>query len=248
MFKKRIIIWTTFQGRLKLALVAVLLLMAAMIFTYELPSKQVWSAWSMPLSGRVIAIDAGHGGPDGGADSEGVIEKDITLSVALYLRDFLQQSGAVVVMTRETDKDLAEPDLKGLSKRKTQDLRRRVKLIQNKKADLLVSIHVNSFPSGKWSGAQTFYSTSNQDSKPLAALIQKELIRNLGNTDRSIKPDSSIYLLKALKIPSSLVELGFISNDKERSQMTDPKYQKKLAASIYQGIIRYYSGEKAGVN
>jgi N-acetylmuramoyl-L-alanine amidase len=243
--RKRVVVWMTFQGGLKIALSAWLALMAIFILTYELPATKTWTYWTMPLSGKVIALDAGHGGADGGAESkEGLVEKNINLGIALYLRDYLQQAGAIVVMTREEDKDLANVNTKGYSKRKTEDLKQRVKYVTQNKADLFISVHLNSIPSSRLSGAQTFYSLSNLDNAVLASLIQNELKNNLLNTKRIAETIKTMYLLKNLKMPSVLVEVGFLSNPVEAKLMADQSYQQKVAASIYQGILRYYSGEK----
>ncbi|MBD0384586.1 N-acetylmuramoyl-L-alanine amidase CwlD [Paenibacillus sedimenti] len=246
--KKRLIVWLTFQSSLKLVLSALLVALVVFIYTYELPASKTWSDWTLPLSGKTIALDAGHGGPDGGASSkEGVIEKDINLAITLQLRDYLQQAGAIVVMTRETDTDLAGSGTKGYSKRKTEDLHNRAEITNNKKADMFLSVHLNSIPSQKWRGAQTFYYPNNPNNPTLAALIQNELKKNLENTDRAAKEaDKSVYLLKTLTIPSALVEVGFLSNPDEARLLASEKYQKKVAASIYQGVLRYYSGEKVG--
>jgi N-acetylmuramoyl-L-alanine amidase len=245
--RKRVIVWMSFQGGLKIALSAWLALMIIFIFTYELPATKTWTYWTMPLSGKVIALDAGHGGPDGGAkSSEGLFEKDINLGITLYLRDYLQQAGAVVVMTREVDKDLADAGTKGYSRRKTEDLKQRALFVVQNKSDLFISVHLNSIPSSRWTGAQTFYSTANERSKALAIFIQNQLKLNLLNTDRVAKSINTVYLLKVLKIPSAIVEVGFLSNAEEARLMADRSYQQKVAASIYQGILRYYSGEKVG--
>jgi len=228
---------------------ALLVLLMLFMFTYELPATKTWTYWTMPLSGKIIALDAGHGGPDGGAKSkDGISEKDINLAITKYLRDYLQQSGALVVMTREDDRDLADPSTKGYSRRKTEDLHKRAEFISQQKSDLFVSIHLNSIPSAKWSGAQTFfYPANHKDNQTLATLIQEEIKKNLKNTDRIAKQaDKEIFVLKTLNIPSALVEVGFLSNPSEAKMLNDPAYQKKLAASIYQGILRYYSGEKVG--
>lgn len=240
--RARVVFWVNGHGLLKLVMTSLLVMLMVFLFTYELPTTRTWTYWTMPLSGKVIALDAGHGGPDGGAVSkEGVIEKEVTLAISLYLRDLLQEAGAVVVMTREDDKDLAEADTKGYSKRKTEDLLKRVDLIQKKKADMLVSIHLNSIPSPKWSGAQTFFNGSNEQSKKLAGYIQEEIKRNLANTERLAKTEDTVYLLKALKIPSALVEVGFLSNPEEARLLADDLYQRKVAESIYRGILRYSS-------
>lgn len=244
--KKRVVVWLTAHSGLKLAMSAMLIALMVFMFTYELPATKTWTYWTMPLSGKTIALDAGHGGPDGGASSkDGVIEKDVNLAITLHLRDYLQQAGAMVVLTREEDKDLADPNTKGYSKRKTEDLLKRAELINQKKADLFLSIHMNAIPSNKWSGAQTFYTSNHKDNRTLATLVQEEIKRNLKNTDRLPKPlDNGMYLLKTLQMPSTLIEVGFLSNPEESRLLRDPAYQKKVAASIYQGILRYYSGEK----
>ncbi|MDD9272080.1 N-acetylmuramoyl-L-alanine amidase CwlD [Paenibacillus sp. GCM10023248] len=246
--KKRLVVWLTFHSSLKLALSVMLVALVVFIYAYELPATKTWSDWQLPLSGKTIALDAGHGGPDGGASSrEGVIEKDINLAITLQLRDYLQQAGAIVVMTRETDTDLAEPGTKGYSKRKTEDLHNRADLIDEKNADMFLSVHLNSIPSPRWKGAQTFYYLNNPNNSNLATLIQEELKKNLENTDRVAKPaDRTVYLLKTLKMPSALIEVGFLSNPEEARLLADEKYQRKVAASIYQGVLRFYSGEKVG--
>ncbi|MEX2460013.1 MAG: N-acetylmuramoyl-L-alanine amidase CwlD [Paenibacillaceae bacterium] len=245
--RKRVIVWMTFQGGLKIVLSLWLALMIIFILTYELPATKTWTYWTMPLSGKVIALDAGHGGVDGGAKSkDGLVEKNINLGITLYLRDYLQQAGAVVVMTREEDKDLADDHTKGYSRRKTEDLIQRVQFVNQYKSDLFVSVHLNSIPSSRYSGAQTFYSLSNSDNPILATLIQNELKDNLLNTERVAKSAKTLYLLKSLKMPSALVEVGFLSNPEEAKLMADQTYQQKIAASIYQGILRYCSGEKVG--
>lgn len=249
MFKrrKRVVVWLTMHGSLKLIMSMLLVALMLFMFTYELPATKTWTYWTMPLSGKKIALDPGHGGPDGGAESkDGIIEKDINLAIALHLRDYLQEAGAIVVMTRESDRDLAESTTKGYSRRKTEDLINRAQFITQQKSDLFVSVHLNSIPSAKWSGAQTFYYPGSKDNATLASLIQDEIKKNMQNTDRVAKSIDNVYLLKTLTIPSALVEVGFLSNPSEADLLRSPAYQKKVAAAIYQGILRYYAGEKVG--
>lgn len=194
----------------------------------------------MPLAGKVIALDAGHGGPDGGAVSrEGTIEKDLNLAIVLYLRDYLQQAGAAVVLTREGDYDLAAPEIRGYSKRKTGDLLERARQIESRNVDFAISIHMNSMPSPRWSGAQTFYYSGNEEGKRMAEEIQKELRIVLENTNRAAKTNDTVYLLKTLKIPTVLVEVGFLSHPEEARLLADEAYQKTVAAAIYRGILSY---------
>ncbi len=203
-------------------------------------TETTWETWSLPLSGKTIVIDPGHGGVDGGAvGKDETLEKDIALAVAKKTRDFLQQSGALVYLTREKDKDLAKEDTKGLSRRKAEDIRKRLKFIHDKEADFFVTLHLNALPSNKWSGAQTFYYSKYDKSKHLATMIQSEIIRNLENTTRKPLPINGVYLLKYAEVPGSLVEIGFLSNEHEREHLKNESYQRKIAGSIYEGILRY---------
>lgn len=244
--RKRTVLWIRLSDLKRWMIAACLLVLLVAVMTYEIPSTKTWTYWTLPLSGKVIVLDAGHGGPDGGAVSkQGIIEKDINLAITLYLRDYLQQSGAIVRMTREGDYDLAGKDTKILRRRKTEDLMKRMEMIEKQKPDLMVSIHLNSFTSARWRGAQTFYYPSHPDNGNLAGLIQEEIKRNLENTERVAKAvDRDVYLLKMTKAPSALVEVGFLSHPEESRLLADEDYQRQVAASIYKGILRYSAGEK----
>lgn len=208
------------------------------------PLNSMWKTWSLPLTGKRIVLDAGHGGPDGGAEGrDGTKEKDITLQVVKYLRDYLQQAGALVYLTRETDEDLADSDIKGLSRRKSQDIRRRLDIIHDKKADFFLTIHLNAMASSKWRGAQTFYYPKFAESAHLARMIQSEIIYNLQNTSREALTINNVYLLKEAEVPGALVEIGFLSNEEERELLKQEEYQLQMANSIYEGILRYVTEE-----
>lgn len=243
--RRRMVVWMTRRGWTRIAIVALLVAMTAAAFLSEMPTSRTWSHWSTPLAGKVIALDAGHGGIDGGAVSkDGEVEKDLNLAIVLYLRDYLQQAGALTLLTREGDYDLAKPDTKGASRRKTQDLLQRAeKLGGDKKIDLAISIHMNAMPSPQWSGAQTFFYPSNPENQRLAAIIQTEIRESLGNTNRIAKKADTVYLLKQLTMPTALVEVGFLSNPEEANLLADQQYQRKVATAIYRGILRYASGE-----
>ena len=213
------------------------------LFQYQFFNEDTWEQWNLPLTGKVFILDPGHGGPDGGAVGGDILEKDVALQVSLYLRDYLQEQGAFVLMTRETDVDLADPNTKGYSRRKGEDLRRRVEMVNHSNGDMFISLHLNAIPSPKWRGAQTFYYRSLEDNERVAKFIQDELRTNLGNTDRSAKSINGIYLLKHANIPGALVEVGFLSNRSERELLRSEEYQKALAGSIYNGIMRHYTNE-----
>jgi N-acetylmuramoyl-L-alanine amidase len=229
------------KRRLKRTAFAVGLVVLFFIIQFDFNENKTWTTWSMPLSGKVILIDPGHGGVDGGAGDRPMQEKDIALSISLKLRDFLQQQGAIVLMTRETDRDLAPTDMKGYSRRKAADLKERIKVINNSDADLVISIHLNAIPSSRWSGAQTFYNSKLKENAKAAKLIQKELRVNLENTTRKAKPLNDLFILKHSEKPGVLVEAGFLSNPTEKMNLERDSYQEMVAASIYKGIIRYYT-------
>lgn len=230
------------KGLLKTVGIFVSLIIILTVMLYDVPINQSWTSWSLPLSGTIIVIDPGHGGPDGGAESKnGIQEKYITLKIAEHLRDYLNEAGALVIMTREEDKDLSEPGTRGLSRRKLQDLKNRVKTANNSMADFFISIHLNSIPSQRWHGAQTFYYPVREENEQMAKAIQKEIINNLQNTDRVPLARNDILVLKYVDMPSVMVEVGFLSNPNEASLLNQEEYQKKLAFSIYQGMLSYYS-------
>lgn len=217
--------------------------MIALAFLIQYPIQKTdttWRSWSLPLSGKTIVIDPGHGGPDGGAvGKDQTMEKELSLKISRKLQDYLQQSGALVYLTRETDKDLAEKGTKRIAARKSEDIRNRLKFIHGKKADFFITIHLNALPSSRWRGAQTFYYPSFEENKQLATFIQGEIIRNLENTRRQALSIQSVYLLKHAKVPGALVEVGFLSNSAELELLKRDKYQQQMAGSIYNGVLRY---------
>jgi len=195
------------------------------------------------VAGKTIVLDPGHGGQDPGATSPYCeAEKDVVLKIALYLKQFLEESGANVILTRDGDYDLADDDRPRGVTRKRSDLEKRQKIVEEANADLLVSIHVNSILSSRWSGAQTFYSAHLEENRLLAAIIQDALKENLGGTKREAK-DLDAYILRTSQVPAVLVEVGFISNPREGRLLGQADYQRKVAYSIYKGISRYFGGQ-----
>lgn len=216
-----------------------------LILKIPIPSEEItYNHWNLPLSGKVIVLDPGHGGPDGGAvATDETSEKEIALEVSKLLRNYLQQSGAIVYMTRETDKDLAGEGRASLSSRKAEDIRNRLAFIEQHDPDLFLSIHLNSVPSSRWRGAQTFYYPKFDKSRHLAMMVQEEIIRNLENTHRKALAINNVYLLKYSPVPSALIEIGFLSNPDERELLKQSSYQKQMANSIYLGVLRYATEE-----
>ncbi|WP_431801968.1 N-acetylmuramoyl-L-alanine amidase CwlD [Halobacillus andaensis] len=210
--------------------------------------KDTMQSWSSPLFGKVVVIDPGHGGPDAGASgSNGTEEKVITLNMSHYLRDYLQEAGAIVYLTREDDRDLSDDPIStkygSLSARKAEDIRNRIDIINDSDADLYVSMHLNASTSSGWRGAQTFFNPNKEDSKRLAKTVQDEIRDNLENTNRKPAGLRNIYILKHADPPGVLVEGGFLSNPQERELLESEDYQRKVAASIYRGILKYTTDE-----
>lgn len=229
--------------KLKVGFFTTGLIILFLILQYDFKEDNSWKSWNLPLAGEIILLDPGHGGPDGGAGDSSALEKDIALNISLILRDYLQQQGALVVMTREEDKDLAPEGTRGYSRRKVEDLKKRVDMINTSGANFFVSVHLNAISSSRWSGAQTFYTPQFKENAKAAKFIQEELIVNLENTNRKAKPINNVYILKYAKKPGVLVEVGFLSNPAEKQKLKQAEYQEKVAASIYNGIMRYYTNE-----
>ena len=232
------------RRKLKFTGISIGLFVLFLIVTFKFVEDDSWESWNLPLTGKVIILDAGHGGMDGGANVQDVMEKEIALSVTLKVRDYLQEQGALVMLTREKDVDLATEDTQGIRKRKQEDLRNRVEMINDSEADLFLTIHLNAFPSASSKGAQTFYTNRFEENKQVAKFIQTEIIRNLENTTRAAKTINHVYLMNYAKKPGALVEIGFLSNTEERERLMSDKYQEKIASSIYMGILRYFTEEK----
>lgn len=185
-----------------------------------------------------VVIDAGHGGDDPGkVGINGVLEKELNLKIAEKLKFFLEASDVDVVMTRTTDAGLYDENSSG---KKVQDMKNRVRIIEENKPDLAVSIHQNSYNAEKVKGAQVFYYTNSTQSQKLADTIQNRLIKKLDpSNNRTSKANDSYYLLKKTSRPIVIVECGFLSNPEEAELLCDSLYQERTAWQIHMGIMQY---------
>ena len=234
------------KNTLIFAVCAAALIIAASIvmiknFTQS-PTEYKQSAATSAESGRVILIDAGHGGIDGGASVDVVLEKDINLKIASILSDYINIGGDSAVMTRDSDVSLGEGNGDTVRGQKRNDLKARVDMMESTGADIMVSIHMNKFEQSKYKGAQAIYAENVEGSMRLAELIQTALREIDPENERQIKKnETGVYLLKNATIPSVIVECGFMSNPEELDLLQSEEYQKKIAMSIYKGIEQYYS-------
>ncbi|MCL5058819.1 MAG: N-acetylmuramoyl-L-alanine amidase [Actinobacteria bacterium] len=230
--------------RLRFRYAALAVLLAGLIYGswVKISGELEWrsiEALSTALAGKVIVIDPGHGGKDPGSKgTSGTQEKDITLEISKKLAAMLGQAGALVLLTRDCDMWLADPDA---PHKKRSDLTRRVEIANSNNADAFISIHVNSFVYDRGQrGAQTFSQPGSEEGKLLSRYVQDEMSRILGNTKR--KPKEIDYFIRRSKAPAVIVEVGFLSNPAEEKLLLDPAYQSKVAFAIYGGLVKYFAG------
>lgn len=192
-----------------------------------------------------VILDAGHGGEDGGAVGiDGIVEKNINLSVTLKLKDLLEVAGYNVILTRDKDNSIYDDQAESLRSKKRSDLRNRAKIINDNEGNedaIFVSIHQNKFPNPKYSGTQIFYSKNNPKSGELASSVKNSVVKLIQpENKREIKPaDKKIFLLNNAKIPAIVVECGFLSNNEEAKKLGGTEYQNDIAFSIYCGILEF---------
>ena len=188
---------------------------------------------STSLVGKKIVVDPGHGGSDPGATGpSGMREKTVNLIIAEKLISLLREAGATVVVTRSGDQ--------------TVNNQRRVDLINDSNADIMVSIHANAFSNPASNGTETFYCARNGNSlasRALAIQIQREMVAALGLRNRGVK-ESNFFVLTNSGIPSALIEIAFISNPAEERILLDPGAQERAAVALYSGIEVYFNQKR----
>lgn len=185
------------------------------------------------LKGKVIVLDAGHGGHDPGSrGADGTNEADLNLSTALKAEKALEDQGAKVIMTRKTKEGFMSPTDRGI-------------FADKEHADILVSIHANSSASPSGTGAETEYEANNDLSKSLAANIQgyvakaMNMIPNRGLTQRGATLDSSLGIFRASDTPGALIEPGFVTGD--LSELKSEVIQQSIANAVTKGVLDYFA-------
>ncbi len=179
---------------------------------------------------NTIVIDAGHGGVDGGATScTGILESRFNLDISLKLEDLFHLLGFQTKMIRRTDVSVYTSG-DSIAAKKVSDLRNRVKVVMETDNPVLISIHQNTFPDGRYSGAQVFYPKEGKD---LAQFLQQALVANIdNNNNRTAKPAVGVYLMNHIDCVGVLIECGFLSNPEEEAMLRDAEYQQKLCCVI----------------
>lgn len=191
------------------------------------------------LEGFSVALDPGHGGYDGGARAHdsGRWEKDITLEIALAVEKELLSRGATVTLTRREDICLCEGDT-ATRARKRKDLQARMDIALAAEADVLLSIHLNEYRKREQSGPQVFYQHGGDAGRLLAGVLQEALIAGLKPKKERVAMAGNYYVLRS-KLPSALVECGFLSNPEEEKLLLTPAYHQKIAAALADGLLSY---------
>ena len=218
----------------KIKWIGVLLFLIALIYGGHRLSVVVAS--NILLDEKIVVIDAGHGGDDPGKIGiNNALEKEINLQIAKEIKKCLEEAGVTVVMTREDDDSLKN--------NKAEDMLERVKIIDESKANIAVSIHQNSFSSDAEKGAQVFYYSKSEEGIKIAQILQNHLKMLNPDNKREIKENNNYFLLKRTKTPTVIVECGFLSNWEEAEKLTKTEYQKELAQVISEGILAYINQE-----
>ena len=227
----------------RFGIISTILLISLFVFVFQVASsKQTVQTVSLPVSNKVIVLDAGHGKPDEGAQSSnGTTEAETNLKITLKVQSLLDQSGATVVLTRSDENAIYDLDKTTLRQKKISDIHNRVKIGNESSADIFVSIHLNKISQQQYYGWQCFYKQNDEKSTALAKSLQENLNDSIQKENKrvSMKLDN-VYIIKHVEIPISIVECGFLSNPEEETQLLSDDYQNRLAWGIYNGIMDYF--------
>jgi len=226
------------------AAVFILALCLALAAVRRMPPEASETAASAPLSGLTIALDPGHGGYDQGCQgASGTLEAPLNLDVSLRLRAVLRDMGARVVMTREEDRSLVDPNASG--NRKKQDMALREDVIVGSGADILLSIHMNAYKKPGPAGAQTYYREDSAEGADLAGAIQAAFRALDGRHDQAARCGD--YFVLGTCEAAALVECGFLSNPREEALLRTEAYRELLANTIAQGVMGYWAPPEGSV-
>ena len=188
------------------------------------------------VKNKIITIDPGHGGSDSGAvGPNGYTEKEGAFAISQKVASILNQSGAKVVMTRDSDVDVYGPNASARN-----ELQARVDVGNNANSDIFVSVHCNAFVNPAANGTQTFYYGSSYQGQRLAQSIQEKMIEANGLRDRGIST-CNFYVVKHSYMPAVLIETAFITNYDEEALLSDDEWQTTMAKAIAEGINEYFS-------
>ena len=225
---------TIFKSKIKWIL-ALILLTGCIYGSYTL--SRYTEADQVEAKQAQVILDAGHGGSDPGKIGlNNILEKDINLAITEKVKKCLEKEKITAELTRKEDKGLGTT---GDGSKKTEDMQARVKMINETKPVLTVSIHQNSYQQESVKGAQVFYYATSERSRMLASMIQKEFQVLQPDNRRLEKGNDSYYLLKKTAKPIVIAECGFLSNAEEAEKLVTQEYQERVAWRIHMGIMKY---------
>ncbi|MBR1803144.1 MAG: N-acetylmuramoyl-L-alanine amidase [Clostridia bacterium] len=177
----------------------------------------------------------------GAQSSNGTTEAETNLKIALKVQSLLEQSGATVILTRSDENAIYDIDKNTLREKKISDIHNRVKIGNESSADIFVSIHLNKIPQSQYYGWQCFYKENDENSTKLAKSLQSNLNEAIQRENKRVAMKlNTVYIMKHVEIPISIVECGFLSNPEEEQLLLTDSYQDKLAWGIYNGIMDYF--------
>ena len=226
----------------RIGFVFLMLIISVVGFSFRSGNEKVVSVSSLPVTNKIVVLDAGHGLPDAGASSNsGTTEESINLVITKKVQSLLESSGSTVLLTRSDENGIYDLDSSSIRNKKKSDIKNRVKIGNESSADIFVSIHLNKIPQSQYSGWQTFFKSGNEDGKRLAESIQNGLNNSIQKDNkREASKITGKYIIDHVEIPISIVECGFLSNPQEEKQLQDDEYQNRLAWGIYTGIMDYF--------
>lgn len=224
----------------KVDIVMTVIFLAAMLLV-GIESKNMVMNSEASSGSYIVVLDVGHGGNDPGKVAGDVLEKDINLQISMKVKEELEKQGIAVIMTRCEDVGLySEED----TNKKQADMKNRCELINSSNANIMVSIHQNSYSDMSVKGAQVFYYEGSEEGKSIAENIQESIKNTVdSNNTREAKANDSYYIMKNISIPGVIVECGFLTNIEEKMKLMDEKYQEEMAKAIVNGIVAYKNGE-----
>ncbi len=190
----------------------------------------------IPLTQYTIVIDAGHGGKDGGAVGNTITESELNLKYSLALKKICEEFGCKVVLTRSDMNGLYNPLA---SNKKKSEMEKRKEIIEDAKPDVVVSIHMNSFPNSQVRGANVFYAENSESGKELAQNVSEILSKNVEYAKKTAKI-GDYYILNCTNNPSILIECGFLSNPEEEKLLSNQEYINNFCYYIFCGIYTYF--------
>ncbi len=193
---------------------------------------------SFPLFGKFIILDPGHGADDPGSVYKDEYEKDYNLLFARSLKTVLENYGATVILTRDGDYDLSS---KSHWSRKRSDFNNRIKLINEDKPDVYLSLHMNYLNDSSYFGSQVFYSNKNTFNENLAKILQNELNKYFSYEKDYKKIGSDKYMFGKIEVPGVLIEYGFMSSYKDRTNLKKENYRLELSRVIADGLVEYFT-------